>query len=493
MNPEGDSTNLTSSSSKESIILETLDGFEFEKLCGRIFEKLKYGHIEDVQDTGDTGRDILIHAKKGLIVAECKHHPHSSIGRPVVQKLHSAVISSGAIKGILITTGKFSVQAIEHAKTLTPPIELVDRNILIDLATQAGIELILEGKRHSVFAYSISDIDSVQNRLDGFSSNRFESYPENASKLLRIKNRLIKMVPSYVIQYDVNATFETSVGVIHKENVEDGTLLTDGNEGKMLKEEIARHLASAPLVVYNDSNFKDLDIKKDSFHIDSNTLKTLSKNFISKKHSRKVVYYGGNNVRYEKLCEPSEREIFISDIKQTYIPFQQIGLQTLEKNYDMVAIENPSHLLCYTKMLNCAICGGYIKDNKVILCNSCGAVVHNNRTLDSHSFKCQICGKTLCRKCTYDLWFRKKVCKDCGLKSGKDIKPLSMEMNQHTMLGMLFIIVGIIGLIIGETVKLGGLNYSPLLGAASIVIGIIGIGIILSNPKSEEAPPYEVI
>lgn len=469
--------------------METLDGFEFEKLCGRIFEKLKYGRIEDVQDSGDLGRDILIHGKEGLIVAECKHYPHGSVGRPVVQKLHSSVISSRAIKGILITTGKFSVQAIEHAKTLTPPIELVDRNILIDLATQAGIELIFEGKRHNVFIYSNSDIDSLQNRLDRFISNRFESYPEKASKLLGIRNRLIKLVPSYVVQYDVNATFETSVGVIHEENVEDGTLLIDGNEGKTLKEEIAKHLASTPLAVYNESNFKDLDFKKDSFHIDATTLKKLSKNFISERHSRNVVYYGANNQRYEKSCEPSEREIFISDIKQVYIPFQQLGLQTLERNYGIVAIENPTHLLCYTKMLNCAICEGYIKDNKIILCNSCGAIVHNNRTLDSHSFKCRICGKTLCRKCTYDLWFRKKVCKDCGLNSGKNIKPLSIEMNQHIMLGMLFIIGGIIS-IIGEIFKFGVLNLFSLFGGLAL---IIGIGIVLFKPKSEEAPPYEII
>ncbi len=79
--------------------------------------------------TGDMGRDILIHSNEGLIVVECKHQPHNSIGRPIVQKLHSAVISSHAVKGILVTTGKFSDQAVEHAKALEPPIELIDRNI----------------------------------------------------------------------------------------------------------------------------------------------------------------------------------------------------------------------------------------------------------------------------------------------------------------------------------------------------------------------------
>ncbi len=467
---------ITSPSEKESIILETLDGFEFEKLCGRIFEKLNYGRIENTQDTGDMGRDILIHSNEGLIVVECKHHPHSSIGRPVVQKLHSAVISSEAIKGILITTGKFSVQAIEHAKTLTPPIELIDRNILIDLANQANMELIFEGRKHTVLTYPFSPIDKLQDRIARFIDSRFESYPETASKLLRIKNRGLAMYSSYVVQYDVNATFETSVGVIHTENIENGTILIEGNEGKMLKEEIAKHVKSASFLVYDESNYKDSDFKKESFHIDANTLKKLSKDYISSIHTRNISYWGRNNQRYTKLCVPSERNIFISDIKQVYIPFQQIDLQAFKTKNEVIAIENSENLLCYTKMFNCTICEGYIKDTKV-LCNSCGAIVHNKRILDSHSFKCKICGKTVCRKCTYDLGFKKKVCKECALKSGRDLKPLSMNMNQHIILGMLFILGGSIGIFI---------NFLLV----TFVFIIIGIGVMLSNQKSQ-APPYE--
>lgn len=469
-------SSITSFSKKESIILETLDGFEFEKLCGRIFEKLNYGRIENTQDTGDMGRDILIHSNEGLIVVECKHHPHSSIGRPVVQKLHSAVISSEAIKGILITTGKFSVQAIEHAKTLIPPIELIDRNILIDLATQANMELIFEGRRHTVLTYPVSPIDKLQDRIARFIDSRFESYPETASKLLRIKNRGLTMYPSYVIQYDINATFETSVGIIHEENIEDGTILVEGNEGQMLKEELAKHVKSASLSMYDESNYKDSDLKKESFHIDANTLKILSKDYISNIHTRNISYWGRNNQRYTKLCVPSERNIFISDIKQVYIPFQQIDLQAFRTKHEVIAIENSENLLCYTKMFNCSICEGYIKDTKV-LCNSCGAIVHNKTILDSHSFKCKICGKIVCRKCTYDLGFKKKVCKECALKSGRDLKPLSVSMNQHTVLGILFILGGSIGFLIDFLL-------------ITFVFMIIGIGVMLSHQKSQ-APPYE--
>jgi restriction system protein len=478
MNIETEFKPLISSSKKESVVLETLDGFEFEKVCGRIFEKLQYGRVEVVQYTGDMGRDLLIHTNAGLMVVECKHQPNSSIGRPVVQKLHSAAISSKAIRGIIVTTGKFSVQSIEHAKSLTPPIELIDRNILTDLATQAGMELIFEGKTHTVLTYPVSSNDKLQDRIDRFINSRFESYPEAASKLVRIKNRGFAMHPSYVIQYDVNATFETSVGVIHRENAEDGTILIDGNEGKLLKQEIAKHIKSASLTVYDESIYKDSNLKKVNFHIDANTLKTLSKNYISNFHTKNITYWGKNNQKYTKLCMPSERDIFISNIKQVYVPFQQIELQVIKIKYDITAIENSENLLCYTKMFNCAVCGGYIKNTKT-LCNSCGAVVHNKAILDSHSFECKICGKTLCRKCTYDLGFDKKVCKECAIKSGGEVKPVSMEMNQRTILGILFIIGGGIGVLMN------------LLLVTSAFI-IVGTGIMLLNRKTQ-APPYEFI
>lgn len=478
MNLETESKLFVSSSKKESVVLETLDGLEFQKVCGRIFEKLQYGRVEVCPYTGDMGRDLLIQTNAGLIVVECKHQPHSSIGRPVVQKLHSAAISSRAIRGILITTGKFSVQAIEHAKSLAPPIELIDRNILTDLATQAGMELILEGKKHTVLTYPVSSNDKLQDRINRSINSRFKSYPEIASKLLRIKNRGFAMYPSYVIQYDVNATFETSVGVIHRENAENRIILIDGNEGKLLKEEIAKHIKSASLTVYDESTYKDSNLKKVSFRIDDNTLKTLSMKYISNFHTKNKTYWGKNNQKYTKLCVPNERHIFISNTKQVYVPFQQIELQAFKIKYDITAIENSENLLCYTKIFNCSVCGGYIKDTKT-LCNSCGAIVHNKAILDSHSFECKICGKTLCRKCAYDLGFNKKVCKECSLKNGKDLKPLSMEMNQHTILGILFIIGGGIGVLMNVLL-------------VTFVFILVGIGIILSNKKSQ-APPYEFI
>ena len=73
-----------------------------------------------------------------LLVIECKHHPDGTIGRPTVQKLHSAVISAKAKKGFVVTTGHFSNGAIQYAANLGNLIELIDSGIIYDMASKAS-------------------------------------------------------------------------------------------------------------------------------------------------------------------------------------------------------------------------------------------------------------------------------------------------------------------------------------------------------------------
>ena len=455
-----------------------LDGYEFEKLCARIFQKLNYGAVKNTPASGDEGRDLLITSPDGLIVVECKHQPHTSIGRPVVQKLHSAVISSNGIKGILVTSGKFSVQAIEHANSLSPKIELVDQKILADLATRAGIELILEGRKHTVLRYPVSGLDAIQNKISAFIGKKCESNPKSPSDLVKVNQRTIGFLPSYLIQYDINSVFKTNVGVIHQERFEDGIFLVDGNSGGLMKQELANHIVKAPLTVYNESDFKGLQFSKSDFLIDDRTLTNLAKKIIIDRHTKNVSYYGKNNQHYSKVCVPSEKDVFISNIKQVYLPFQDVKFDVMQTKYEFQAAENAQNLLAYTKMMNCNICGSYI-EQKGILCNSCGAAVHGVRLLDSHGFRCHQCGKSLCRKCTYDLGLNNKVCKGCAEKSGKTLTPVSEKMHQRYIVGGCCSFFGIIGVF----------THFAIIGIVLLIIGII----VLALDYRGKAPPYEII
>lgn len=92
----------SSSSSRHEIIdLQSIDGFEFEQLCAKIFEKVDWGKVELLGGIADGGRDIIITATDGSkTVVECKHYTKSTVGRPIIQKLHSAVVTTYAHKGI---------------------------------------------------------------------------------------------------------------------------------------------------------------------------------------------------------------------------------------------------------------------------------------------------------------------------------------------------------------------------------------------------------
>jgi restriction system protein len=462
---------------RETVVLETLDGLEFEKLCAKIFQNLNYGTVNVMPYVGDGGKDLEIHSQEGLIIVECKHQPHNSIGRPVVQKLHSAVVSNNAVKGILITTGKFSNEAIEHAKTLVPTIEMFDKKILTDLATRAGIELILEGQRHTVVRYPLSDTNSLQNNLVAFIGSKCESNPGKLSNLLKIFKRSVTFCPAYMIQYDIESTFETSIGVIHEESLENGKFLIDGNSGKLLKQELANHLISAPLFVYNESDFSQIPFNRSNFVIDDRSLTNLSKKIIVDRHTEIISYYGKNNQQYSKICTPSEKDIYISNIKQVYLPYQDLRYNILGQKYELNGVENAQKMLSYTTMMNCKICGKYI-DSKGIVCNSCGSLVHSPRFLDSHGFTCKVCGKTICRNCAFTQGFNNIVCKECAEKSGKPLKPVSKEMYQRYIAGGGCIFWGLICLMLNVVLFL--------------ILVIVGIVILVYDYRAE-TPPFELI
>lgn len=80
-------------------MLDEVSPLVFEE-CWKVVAERYYGcPVEVTAAAGDEGRDLLIHHPKGLIVAECKLYGTSRVGRPVVQKLHSAVITAGSTHG----------------------------------------------------------------------------------------------------------------------------------------------------------------------------------------------------------------------------------------------------------------------------------------------------------------------------------------------------------------------------------------------------------
>jgi restriction system protein len=466
---------IQSPQAKDSVDLDRIGPFEFEDLCAEIYKRLGY-KVNTTPRTGDSGRDLEIYGPEGKAVIECKRYlSGTTVGRPEIQKFHSAAQHFNALKGIFITTGTFSSEAIEYAKNLSPPIELVDGKIFADLALQANYEIIRHNKIQKIFIYPISSIDNIREKFFNYFTKHLVSYPIPI-RVIKFQKESIKLEPSYFIKYNIDSQFSTSVGLIHKEFATGNKLIFNGTTGNNIGKEIEDHLVNASIYEYNPASFEK-DVSKDRYLIDWHSMNSRIKQHIVKKHTKIVTYYGKNNQRYSKECVPSTNDIFISDSKQIYIPEQEISINSLGSPFHTKIIENDNNLFCRSDLFNCRICSSNLINKKIFLCNSCGAIIHAKSLLDSCSFTCTNCGKTVCRKCTYNGGIFKKYCQFCASIFKKKNK-IPEKTNQRTLLLVTIFIFGFISLFIN----------------IAIMIFLLIIGIVLFYTTKREGPnDYAII
>jgi restriction system protein len=118
----------------ENII--NVDAFKFEYLIARLFQEMGY-KVRITPKSNDGGKDLILRKGDDLIFVECKRHKESNkIGRPVIQKFHSAIITGKAKKGIVVTTSYFTDTVFEYSSVRDGSIELIDRNKLKELLLQ---------------------------------------------------------------------------------------------------------------------------------------------------------------------------------------------------------------------------------------------------------------------------------------------------------------------------------------------------------------------
>ena len=405
-----------------SVILDKMSGFEFEELVADMLARLQLGKVEKILHTQDGGRDILFRSPTGLVVVECKHHPKGSIGRPVVQKLHSAVITSRASRGMLVTTGHFTREALEYATKLKLSgtiIEMIDRPILVDMASRAKVTLVSGRQGLSVWTYSIPSCSETEQAIANYVASVSSSFPRNPRLLLNSTHRGISYKPIYLIIYDVHCVFETSVGVIHRENVSKGKIVLDGNNGRLQNDSMIQFLESEPQIKFHHPH-EDFAGDLPTFRIDATTLRSIAKKAITDLHKQTVSYYGRNNQRYTKTCMPGERDIYICDIRQLYLPTYSLDLKLGQVPYHIEGTQAPSgRLLSISDNLRlCHVCNRRINEN-AILCDVCGRMTHSEGIFISkvHGFRCKKCGRTTCRADGYwrrrYLLLKELVCPSC--------------------------------------------------------------------------------
>lgn len=406
----------------DTVYLDTLDGLEFEDLCEQMFKNLGYA-VENIVGVGDGGRDLILHSVDDeKIIVECKHQPNSTVGRPVVQKLHSAVISSHAKKGILITSGKFSKEAIEHAELLTSQgitMELVDFLNFVALAVKAKINISTSMSDTIVYSFPIANDTELKRKFQNI-FEKLQSWPQSAYEIAQLELSQIVLVAHYKIKFSVKQDFSTSVGVIHSIHKNDLILILDAANGLQLGEETISFLTSSVLINSEDVVQLSSVTSRTDFNLDQTSLIEHAKRQIIHDYSKTIKYTGKNNVTYYKNCKPGKRNISIHDVKHVYIPHCKVVFKFKNTKYNCTILQNDTQIsILSTDVYQCNLCDEKIKE-KSLLCNNCGSIVHGPKLFNSHGFVCKNCEKTICKKCRYQkkqfLLFKKNLCESCYMK-----------------------------------------------------------------------------
>lgn len=119
---------------KQSALLE-MTWREFETLVGEVFRRRGYAVAEIGGNGPDGGVDLELRKGNELHLVQCKQWKALKVGVDVVRQLYGVMAARGATGGFVVTTGKFTSDAIAFSQGQN--IELIDGEKLFGLI-QAG-------------------------------------------------------------------------------------------------------------------------------------------------------------------------------------------------------------------------------------------------------------------------------------------------------------------------------------------------------------------
>jgi restriction endonuclease Mrr len=116
--------------------LLNLDSKQFEDIVALMFRRMGYDASQTAY-TGDGGKDVIMRKDGKLIFVECKRYVSTPVGRPDIQKFHSAIITEKAHFGYFVTTSSFTSEAEDYVSKNKLNIELLSGHKLVTLMREA--------------------------------------------------------------------------------------------------------------------------------------------------------------------------------------------------------------------------------------------------------------------------------------------------------------------------------------------------------------------
>ena len=398
-------------------LLDDLSGFEFEELMVDVFRHQGYREVRQAVRTADEGRDVTMVDDREPgdpigVVVECKHT--ATVGRPVVQKLHSAVTThdyDGPVRGMVATTGRFTSPAEEYAERVTAApddvdIDLLDGRELREIGESIGMDL-YSGRIEVLCEETLPppDVETGVNKRDAAAT----AVENLTSADLPEPTTRLSFAPTMLVETEVDATFETSVGVIHsvfeRERLavsadRKGTSLLDGETARLLGDGSVQRTrlprsdpdadtaddpedggdgSSAADPGYDDIDlgdndadlgdndadlgYDDADLGYDDIEVRrfDRTESEYTDWVVERqrdRYERTVRYTGDNNVTYTKTCTPRASDVRVLDVDPVYLPHATTTTALGEYEYEHGFITNGTDRLTRRNEFGiCVHCG----------------------------------------------------------------------------------------------------------------------------------------
>ena len=390
-------------------LLDELSGYEFEDVMVDVFRRLGYENVEKAQVTADKGRDVVMTEPDGAggdraVIVECKHT--DVVSRPVVQKLHSAVATyafDGEKRGMVATTGRFTAPAEEYAEEVGDagghPVELLDGERLREIGEEIGMDLYngrIELLPDRALAPPADPATAGRELTAAF--DRVEAAPRVGPDRADLVHRL---EPFVLATTHTAATFETSVGVIHRVDERDRTALWGGRARRESADPettafVREHRRRTVPTERAESALAGVD--RGRFAGTERELREELAEAAAARHAATVSYTGDNNVTYTRSCEPSVGDVSVTEFAALYVP-RSVATATLgEYDYELATLHaGPETRVERNTVEACRRCD---REGPYAYCAECGGVF-----CPTHTRSDRYTGEPVCADCAISARF----------------------------------------------------------------------------------------
>ena len=353
-------------------LLDELSGYEFEDATASLFRALGYGDVAVATRVADEGRDITMTDGETAYVVECKHT--DTVSRPVVQKLHSAVATydhPGPKRGMVVTSGRFTGPAEEYAERLREngdphPIDLIDGRDIRGLGDSVGMD-IHNGRIEIVCEETHPVGDPASTLADVFGD------VENAPGKSELPGPTVDVTyrPVVDVRAATRATFETSVGVIHRIDRRDRLVVDATPSGPGLLSGDTAELTDGATIPLSESR-SQYDGDRLRFGRTESDYREWVADRLGDLLETTVRYTGDNNVTYTRECRPGPDDVSFESVRPVYLPrvtaAVELGSYTHRYEYDAAGDRHVSRTDGVRRCVHCSNDGSYT------YCENCGSI-----------------------------------------------------------------------------------------------------------------------